>query len=75
MRYTYRQKGKNIMDNAILKLPAVKSATALSRSSIYAFIQQGKFPKPLKLGARAVGWKADEITAWIESRAELRGGE
>jgi prophage regulatory protein len=52
----------------ILKLPDVMEATALSRSSIYAFIQKGIFPRPCRLGERAVGWKSDEISAWIESR-------
>ena len=28
----------------------------------------GAFPKPVKLGERAVGWKADEIADWIETR-------
>jgi prophage regulatory protein len=53
----------------ILKLPDVMKATALSRSSIYAFIQKNTFPKPVRLGERAVGWKSDEIAAWIESRS------
>ncbi|MEI6729748.1 MAG: AlpA family transcriptional regulator [Pseudomonadota bacterium] len=58
----------------ILKLPDVINLTALSRSSIYAFIQKGIFPKPIRLGERSVGWKSDEITTWIEQRSELRGG-
>jgi len=61
------------MEYKMLKLPDVMRATALSRSSIYAFIQKNMFPSPVRLGARAVGWKSDEIAAWIESRAELRG--
>jgi prophage regulatory protein len=59
----------------ILKLPDVMERCALSRSSIYAYIQNNKFPKPIRLGVRAVGWMEAEIAAWIEQRAELRGGE
>ena len=58
----------------ILKLPDVMDATALSRSSIYAFIQKNAFPKPIHLSERARGWVSDEIDAWIDHRAELRGG-
>lgn len=58
----------------ILKLPDVMGRCALSRSSIYAYIQNGKFPKPIRLGERAVGWMEAEISAWIEQRAEMRGG-
>lgn len=61
--------------NMMLKLPAVIERTALSRSSIYQFAKDGKFPKPIKLGERSVAWDASEITDWIEQRAEQRGGK
>ena len=43
-------------------------ATGLSRSSLYAFVAKGTFPKPVRLGARAVGWKEADVRAWIDSR-------
>lgn len=57
----------------ILRLPAVKQMTGLSRSSIYAFIQARKFPAPVPLGIKAVGWLESEISAWIADRIEQRG--
>lgn len=57
----------------ILKLPDVIDRCGLSRSSIYAFIRDQTFPAPIPLGKRSVGWKSDEITTWIEQRAEMRG--
>lgn len=60
------------MTNKILKLPDVMRATALSRSSIYAFISKGAFPKPIKLGEKAVGWIEGEVSAWVATRASLR---
>lgn len=62
------------MNSKILKLPDVIAATALSRSSIYDFIKRGKFPAPVPLSERAVGWLASEIEGWLEQRAQLRGG-
>ena len=59
----------------ILKLPAVMEKTALSRSSIYAFIKNQTFPQPIQLGARAVGWHSTEIENWLQERAELRGAK
>jgi prophage regulatory protein len=56
----------------ILRLPEVIKVTGLSRSSIYAMIDRGQFPKQITLGARAVGWLDSEIEAWIEKRAKLR---
>ncbi len=52
----------------IIKRKQVTEQTTLSRSSIYLFISQGKFPPPLSLGSRSVGWRQSDITAWIDSR-------
>lgn len=47
----------------ILRLPAVKSESGLSRSTIYLRIAQGLWTKPISLGARAVGWPSSEVAA------------
>jgi prophage regulatory protein len=52
----------------ILRLPEVKARTGLSRSSIYAYIKEGKFPQHISLGERSVGWYESEIDAWVASR-------
>ena len=56
------------MDDSILRLPAVKARTGLSRSSIYLRISNGDFPKPIALGGRAVGWLESEVFAWVEQQ-------
>ena len=58
------------MANTVLRLPKVKSLTGLSRSTIYLRISEGTFPKPINLGARAVGWLESDIQSWIENRIE-----
>jgi len=59
------------MSNMILRLPAVKARTGLSRSTIYLRVAEGTFPKPISLGSRAVGWVDVEIEAWVAARIEL----
>lgn len=56
----------------IIRLPAVKTQTGLSRSTIYAEMARKRFPKPIKLGERAVGWYEAEIAAWLEGRKAAR---
>jgi len=56
------------MADSILRLPAVKTRTGLSRSTIYLRVAQGAFPKPVSLGGRAVGWVEDEIQSWLTER-------
>jgi len=54
----------------ILRLPAVKVRTGLSRSTIYQRVAEGNFPPPINLGARAVGWLETEIISWIAAQVE-----
>lgn len=54
----------------ILRRPQVEARTGLSRSTLYQYIQDGLFPTPVSLGARAVGWLESEVTAWIAARAK-----
>ena len=56
------------MSQAILRLPSVKAESGLSRSTIYQRIADGLFPKPVSLGARAVGWPSGEVTALNSAR-------
>lgn len=51
------------MVKGILRLPAVKAESGASRSTIYLRIQQGLWPKPVRLGPRSVGWPASEVAA------------
>ena len=58
------------MIKKIYRLPEVMDMTGLSRSSIYLRISTNEFPKPIKLGARAVGWPEESIIAWQEKLME-----
>ena len=60
------------MANTILRLPAVKATTGLSRSTIYLRVTEGTFPKPVGLGSRAVGWLEAEIQDWVQRRIAAR---
>ena len=51
-----------------LRWPEVKQRIGYSRSQIYLLIQQGKFPKPYKLGERASAWLESSINEWISGR-------
>ena len=60
------------MSNKILRLPIVKDRTGLSRSSIYARIAEGTFPKQINLGTRTVGWLEADIQNWIDKKVQDR---
>jgi len=60
-----QQQQDSSLSLVILRLPAVKARTGLSRSTIYLRIAQGEFPQPVSLGGRAVGWVEAEVQAWV----------
>ena len=63
-----------VFSERILRLKEVKNRTGLSRSTIYAWIKEGKFPKAVALGDKAIGWRESEISSWIESRNHKQQG-
>jgi prophage regulatory protein len=60
--------------NNLLRRPEVLNRVGLSRSSMYNYIALGSFPRPIKIGRRAVAWHADSIDRWIASRPLSTGG-
>lgn len=58
------------MPQSLLRLPAVIERTGYSRASIYAAIKGGKFPAPIKLGARAVAWPSGDIDTFVQQRID-----
>ena len=56
------------MPNRIFRRPAVQDMTGLSRSTLYAMIAEGRFPAPVKLSMRAVGWREADLNEWLASR-------
>lgn len=56
----------------VMKLKEVTNTTGLSRSSIYAYMSKGKFPKSIQLGPRAVGWIEGEVREWLQERLNAR---
>ncbi|WP_371374869.1 AlpA family transcriptional regulator [Thalassotalea aquiviva] len=56
-----------------IKLDEVKNLTSLSRSAIYKFMKEDRFPKQVKLSSNCVVWVASEVEDWIMVKIEGRG--
>ena len=54
-------------DDRILRLPAVRARTGLSRSMIYRKMADSSFPPSIKLNARSIGWHESHVQRWIEN--------
>lgn len=65
--------GQRMNNEELQRRTKVLQRTGLSNSTLYYFIAEGTFPKPVKLGKRTVAWKKSLVDEWIESR-EVSGG-
>ncbi|MBO9355996.1 AlpA family phage regulatory protein [Bordetella petrii] len=59
-------------ERRILRRAEVEAKTGFKRAHIYKLMDQGKFPKAMRLGVRAVGWDSAEIDQWITDRLKER---
>jgi prophage regulatory protein len=51
----------------ILRLQTVLARTGLSRSTLYRKIDQGTFPRQIKISERCAGWRSSAIDAWLKN--------
>jgi len=58
----------------LLRLNSVKEITGLSKSTIYARIAEGTFPKQVPLGPRLVVWVESDIQNWIAEQVSAARG-
>jgi prophage regulatory protein len=54
----------------IMRFSEVKAVTGLSKTTIYRFEKQGRFPSRVSLGERSVGWFEDDVQAFLSSLKE-----
>lgn len=54
----------------LLRRKEVEHETGLSRTTIYRLMDEGTFPRPRRIGARAVAWPSSEIARWKAMRPE-----
>lgn len=52
----------------LLRMPIVMQMTGLGRSTIYRMIAESKFPRPVRLGERAVAWRRTDLDRWSQAR-------
>lgn len=57
----------------LLRLTHVEARTSLKKSSIYAGVKSRTFPAPVRLAARAVAWREEDIDRWIRERVQVGG--
>lgn len=52
----------------LLRCQDVTKTVGLSRASIYRLMEEGLFPRPVRIGKAAVAWKPEDLQQWVDSR-------
>ncbi|WP_339479138.1 helix-turn-helix transcriptional regulator [Pseudomonas sp. RL_5y_Pfl2_73] len=58
-----------------MRLPKVIELVGLSQSTIYDMASNGRFPKQVKLGGRAVAWVKSEVLQWSRDKLAAARGQ
>lgn len=58
---------RDFLPEALLRLPQVLAHVPIGRSTLWAWVREGRFPKPIKLGPMTTAWRASEVDAWLEA--------
>lgn len=58
----------------MLPIDEVLDRTGLSRRTLYSEISESRFPRPVQLTARRVGWPEADIEAWLADKIAARDG-
>ena len=53
-------------DTTMLDMHDVMRLTGLSKSTIKRMVSDDRFPKPIHLSPRRIGWPAGDVKAWLE---------
>lgn len=56
------------MSQEIIRRKQLETRVGLACSTIYAMMARGDFPRPIKIGRRAVGWRSEDVERWLKSR-------
>ena len=59
------------MSVEIIRRKALEARIGLSCSTIYMMMSEGRFPRPIKIGRRAVGWRASDVEEWLKALNEV----
>lgn len=56
------------LSDTIHPIASTTKITGLSKRTIYREMKEGRFPRPVQLSIRRVGWRESELNAWVEAR-------
>ena len=59
--------------NELLTRQDVERRFRIARTTVYRLMRAGEFPAPIRIGPRAVRWRASELDEWLAGRPRSHG--
>ncbi|KGP41992.1 helix-turn-helix transcriptional regulator [Morganella morganii] len=59
----------SLLDEPLVDMKFITTLTGLTDKWFYKLIQDGQFPKPIKLG-RSSRWQKSQVEAWLQARMD-----
>lgn len=60
----------------LLREPVVRETVGgIGHTTLWRWIREGRFPKPVRLGANCVAWRSDDVDQWINTRPSFDARE
>lgn len=54
----------------IYRMKDLIKVLGICKSTIYDMIKVGTFPKPRQIGPHSVGWRVQDVQAWVDALPE-----
>lgn len=69
--YTIKTGENAGMKRRVSAKPERTGLLPVTEKTIWTWVREGKFPKPLKLSSNVTVWRMSEVEAWIEEQADI----
>lgn len=56
----------------LYRMDEVTQLTGLGKRTIYKLMAADRFPKPVKLTSKTVGWRDGDLTRWLDDRPRAK---
>lgn len=60
----------NLLEDQMVDMSFITSYSGMTDKWFYKLIQQGRFPKPIKMG-RSSRWLQSEVEEWLEKQISI----
>ncbi|MEK7947681.1 AlpA family phage regulatory protein [Pigmentiphaga sp. YJ18] len=55
-------------EKLVYRVADVTRLVGLSKTTIYALLAKGDFPRPVRITDKIVGWRAEDVVVWVRDR-------